>query len=50
MVTFLNAQTNAIDEFFDKYSEKEGFTTVTISSKLLSLFAGKKEIVKEVTL
>jgi hypothetical protein len=42
LVTILNAQTNAIDEFFDKYSEKEGFTTVTISSKLLSLFAGKK--------
>jgi Domain of unknown function (DUF4252) len=42
MVTLLNAQTNAVDEFFDKYSEKEGFTTVTISSKLLSLFAGKK--------
>jgi hypothetical protein len=42
MITLLNAQTNAIDEFFDKYSEKEGFTTVTISSKLLSLFAGKK--------
>ena len=42
MVTLLNAQSNAIDEFFDKYSEKEGFTTVTISSKLLSLFAGKK--------
>ncbi|HBC78028.1 MAG TPA: hypothetical protein DEO60_04870 [Bacteroidales bacterium] len=42
IVTFLNAQTSAIDEFFEKYSEKEGFTTVTISSKLLSLFAGKK--------
>jgi hypothetical protein len=42
MVTLINAQTNAIDEFFNKYSEKEGFTTVTISSKLLSLFAGKK--------
>jgi hypothetical protein len=42
MVALLNAQTNAIDEFFDKYSEKDGFTTVTISSKLLSLFAGKK--------
>jgi hypothetical protein len=26
---------------FDKYSEKEGFTTVYISSKLLGLFAGK---------
>ena len=43
IVTLLHAQTNAIDEFFDKYSEKDGFTTVTISSKLLSLFAGKKE-------
>jgi hypothetical protein len=43
IVTLLNAQTKVIDEFFDKYSEKEGFTTVTISSKLLSLFAGKKE-------
>ncbi len=42
LVTILNGQTNAIDEFFDKYSEKDGFTTVTISSKLLSLFAGKK--------
>jgi hypothetical protein len=42
MVTLLHAQTNAIDEFFDKYSEKDGYTTVTISSKLLSLFAGKK--------
>ena len=42
MVTLLNAQTNAIDEFFDKYSEKDGYTTVTISSKLLSLFAGKR--------
>lgn len=43
MVTLISAQTNAIDEFFDKYSEKDGFTTVTISGKLLSLFAGKKE-------
>ena len=35
------AQVNAIDEMFDKYSEKEGFTTVYISSKLLSLFIPK---------
>ena len=40
MVTILQAQTNAIDEMFDKYSEKDGFTTVYISSKLLGLFAG----------
>jgi hypothetical protein len=41
MVTFLQAQTNAIDEFFNRYSEKEGFTTVFISSKLLGLFVPK---------
>lgn len=40
LATSLQAQTNAIDEMFDKYSEKEGFTTVYISSKLLGLFAG----------
>jgi hypothetical protein len=41
MVTLLHAQNNAIDDLFDKYSEKEGYTTVYISSKLLSLFAPK---------
>jgi len=40
--TLLNAQTSAIDDIFEKYSERDGFTTVTISGKLLSLFAGKK--------
>ena len=35
------AQVNAIDDMFDKYSEKKGFTTVYISSKLLSLFTPK---------
>lgn len=41
MVTLLQAQTNAIDDLFDKYAEREGYTTVYISSKLLSLFAPK---------
>lgn len=41
MAVAVNAQTNAVDEFFNKYSEREGFTTVSISGKLLSLFAGK---------
>jgi len=40
--TLLIAQTSAIDDIFEKYSERDGFTTVTISGKLLSLFAGKK--------
>ena len=30
----LNAQTNAINEMFDKFSERKGFTEVFISSKL----------------
>ena len=41
MAASVNAQNKAVDEFFDKYAEKEGFTTVFISGKLLSLFAGK---------
>jgi hypothetical protein len=39
----VQAQTNAIDEMFDRYSEKEGFTTIYISSKLLGLFAPKDD-------
>jgi hypothetical protein len=41
----LNGQSNAVDEMFDKYSEKEGFTVVSISSKMLGMFASddKKE-------
>lgn len=41
MVSLLEAQTSAVDEMFSKYSEREGFTLVSISSKMLSLFAGK---------
>jgi len=41
MFQALQAQKDAIDDFFDKYSEREGFTTVYISSKLLSLFTPK---------
>jgi len=32
------AQTNAVDELFNKYSEKDGFTTVYISSKMFGMF------------
>ncbi len=35
----LHAQTNAIDAMFDKYSEREGFTVVSISSKMFGMFA-----------
>ena len=36
------AQGNPIDEMFDKYSDKAGFTVVSISSKMFSMFAGKE--------
>jgi hypothetical protein len=32
-------QTNPIDEMFNKYSEKEGFTVVTISGKMFSMLS-----------
>jgi len=35
----IQAQTNPIDEMFNKYSEKDGFTLVTISSRMFSMFA-----------
>jgi hypothetical protein len=37
----LQAQSNPVDEMFNKYSEKQGFTVVSISSKMFSLFANK---------
>jgi hypothetical protein len=35
----VRAQTNPIDELFDRYSDKEGFTSVYISGKMLGMFA-----------
>jgi hypothetical protein len=37
----IRAQNNPVDELFDKYSGKEGFTTVYISSKMFSMFANQ---------
>ena len=36
----VDAQKNPIDELFDKYSGQDGFTTVYISSRMFSMFAG----------
>jgi hypothetical protein len=41
------AQTNAIDAMFDKYSEREGFTVVSISGKMLGMFANNEEANKD---
>lgn len=35
------AQSNPVDDMFNKYSEKSGFTVVSISSKMFSLFTNK---------
>lgn len=43
IVQLLNAQGNAIDDIFNKYSEREGFTVVNISGKMFSLLAGNGE-------
>jgi hypothetical protein len=47
LTLLLNAQSGPIDDMFDKYSEKEGFTVVTISSKMFSMFAGQDNKDKE---
>jgi len=41
------AQVNAIDDMFNKYGDKEGFSVVTISSKLLGMFVPKDQKDKE---
>ncbi len=39
-ITFLAVgQTNPVDQMFEKYSEREGFTIVSISSRMFSMIA-----------
>ena len=37
----MQAQSGPVEEMFNKYSEKPGFTVVSISSKMFSMFADK---------
>jgi hypothetical protein len=37
----MNAQSGPVEDMFNKYSEKPGFTVVSISSKMFSMFANK---------
>jgi hypothetical protein len=39
----IQAQADQIDEMFNKYSEKDGFTVVTISGKMFSMFSNLDE-------
>jgi hypothetical protein len=41
LMVLSRAQTSPVDEIFNKYSEKEGFTVVTISSRMFSMFANQ---------
>ena len=41
LMLLTRAQTSSVDEIFNKYSEKEGFTVVTISSRMFSMFANQ---------
>jgi Domain of unknown function (DUF4252) len=38
LTILIQAQSNPIDELFNKYSEKEGFTVVSISGRMFSMF------------
>ncbi|MEI6062077.1 MAG: DUF4252 domain-containing protein [Bacteroidota bacterium] len=38
-----NAQNSAVDQLFTKYADKDGFTTVSISKAMFSLFASENE-------
>jgi glutathione peroxidase-family protein len=42
LALMMQAQSNPVDDLFSKYSEKEGFTVVTISGKMFSMFANKE--------
>ena len=47
LTSILKGQTGPIEDMFNKYSEKEGFTVVSISSKMFSMFAGQDKDDKE---
>ena len=39
----LSGQTGAIDAMFEKYGEREGFTVVSISGRMLSMFSSQED-------
>jgi hypothetical protein len=42
LTLILQAQSGPVEDMFNKYSEKPGFTVVSISSKMFSMFASKE--------
>jgi hypothetical protein len=43
LTMIINAQRSPADELFDKYSEREGFTVVSISGKMFSMFSDREQ-------
>ena len=47
LTLLIQAQSGPVEEMFNKYSEKPGFSLVSISSKMLSMFANKDTEIKD---
>jgi hypothetical protein len=43
LTLIINAQRSPVDELFNKYSEREGFTVVTISGKMFNMFSDQEK-------
>jgi hypothetical protein len=43
LASVINAQRNPVDDLFDKYSGREGFTVVSISGKMFSMFSDREQ-------
>ncbi len=39
LTLIIQAQSNAVDELFNKYSERDGFTVVSMSGRMFSMFS-----------
>jgi hypothetical protein len=42
LTVIIYAQRSPVDDLFDKYSEREGFTVVSISGKMFSMFSDRE--------
>lgn len=47
LTLMMQAQSNPVDDMFNKYSEKPGFTVVSISGKMFSMFSDQNEEKKD---
>lgn len=42
LTVIIQAQTNPVEDLFNKYSDKDGFTVVSISGRMFSMFSDKE--------